>query len=74
MMILFLVIGILGSIYLINHFRGEPNLNLDGRRDNLVGEKQSSSLEILDRRLASGEISQNEYAKIKNIIIDNSEY
>jgi len=74
MMILFLVIGTFGSIYLVNHFRGEPNLNLEGIKDSLMGEKQNSSLGILDRRLASGEISQNEYEKIKNIIIDNSEY
>ena len=69
MMIIFLIAGIIGAVYLVNYLRGKPGLSIDGFGERPEGDSNNSSLEILQKRFASGEISRSEYDEIKNTII-----
>ncbi len=71
MMIIFLIAGIIGAVYIVNYLRGKPGLSIDGIGENPEGDSNNSSLEILQKRLASGEISRSEYDEIKNTIIQD---
>jgi len=68
-MIIFLIAGIIGAVYIVNYLRGNPGLSIDGFGENPEGDSTNSILEILQKRLASGEISRSEYDEIKNTII-----
>ena len=69
MMIIFLIAGVIGAVYLVNYLGGKPGLSIDGIGDSLRGNNNNSSLGILQKRLASGEISRSEYDEIKNTFI-----
>ena len=69
MMIIFLIAGVIGAVYMVNYWRGKQGLSVDGFGDSPGGDSNNSSLEILQKRLASGEISRSEYDEIKNTII-----
>ena len=73
MMILFLIIGVLGLVYFIRYLTGKPGIGLDILGDSIGGDRQSPSLEILQKRLASGEISRSEYREIRNAIIEDED-
>lgn len=69
MMIIFLIAGIIGAVYLVNYLRVKPGLSIDGFGESPGGDSNNSSLEILQKRFASGKISRSEYDEIKNTII-----
>ena len=69
MMIIFLIAGVIGTVYLVNYLRGKPGLSIDGIGESLRGDSNNSSLEILQKRFASGEISRFEYDEMKNTIL-----
>ncbi len=69
MMIIILIAGVIGTLYLVNYLRGKPGLSIDGIGESLKGNSQDSSLDILQKRFASGEISQGEYNEMKNTIL-----
>ena len=69
MMIIFLIAGIIGAVYLVNYLRGKPGLSIDGIGDSLKGNSQETSLDILQKRYASGEITQVEYDEMKDTIL-----
>ena len=65
-MILFLIIGALGAVYFVNYLKGRPGLKMDVPVTG-IEDSREDSLEILQKRFASGEISQNEYIEINDI-------
>ncbi len=68
-MIIFLIAGVIGAVYLVNYLRGKPGLSIDGFGESSGGDSSKSSLEILQKRFASGEISRIEYDEMKNTIL-----
>ena len=73
MMILFLIFGIFGSVYLFNFFRGKPGFDTHGVFNNFDAEKDNAALKIIQERFASGEISRSEYNEMRDIIIEDED-
>ena len=73
MMIIFLIAGVIGTIYLVNYLRSKPGFSIDGIEESMKGNSRDSSLDILQKRYASGGISQGEYDEIKNTIIKDED-
>ncbi|MDA3941134.1 MAG: hypothetical protein PF693_17790 [Spirochaetia bacterium] len=73
MMIIFLIIGIFGSLYMFNLIRGKSGFDTPGVFDDLGVEKDNAALKIIQNRFASGEISRSEYNEMRNIIIEDED-
>ena len=71
MMIIILVLGVIGSIYLVNYLKGKPGFSIDGIAAGIKGDSLNPSLEILQKRYASGEISRGEFNEIRDTILQD---
>ncbi len=69
MMIIFLIAGVIGAVYLVNYLRGKPGFSTESFGENPGGNDNNSALDILQNRFASGEISRSEYNEMKNTIL-----
>ncbi len=74
MMIIFLVLVIVGVVYFINNTGRKERYSQGGFLENFVPGKNVSSLEILKKRYAEGEITLDEYEEMKNTILEEEEY
>ncbi len=71
MMIIFLVLLGVGAVYLVNNMGQKAVYSRSDVPDNFISREDNSSLEILKKRYAEGELSFIEYEDIKNALLED---
>ena len=74
MMIIFLVLVVVGIGYFINNTGRRERYSHGDFFENFGFGKNVSSLEILKKRYAEGEITLDEYEEMKNTILEGEDY
>ena len=71
MMIIFLVLFAVGAVYLVNSMGQKAVHSRSGVVESFISENNNSSLEILRKRYAEGEISFIEYEDIRDALLED---